>query len=195
MHRCDIIRKTFTFSSNSQTITQKNNYPWIAALIREEVNSNTYVNTKCGSSLVVFLYQFYFSNKRIDFLRQSPSLKIEHLQLSFYSPQIGSTWVVTAAHCVFEDEELVDAKTLSVLLGLHDRSKNSERNRWFFISYLSLFLYFPLKVWYFRVFLSRRKVQVDEILVHENYTAGGSKENDIALLRLGEKTFCCQCTL
>ena len=32
----------------------------------------------------------------------------------------------------------------------------------------------------------RRKVQVDEILVHENYTAGGSKENDIALLRLGE---------
>jgi len=56
-------------------------------------------------------------------------LKIEHLQLSFYSLQIGSTWVVTAAHCVFEDEELVDAKSLSVLLGLHDRSKKSERNR------------------------------------------------------------------
>ena len=137
MHRCDIISKTFTFSSNSQTFTQENNYPWIAALIREEVNSNTYVNTKCGSSLVVFLHQFYFSNKKIDFsnqkidffLKQSPNLKIEHLQLSFYSVQIGSTWVVTAAHCVFEDEELVDAKTLSVLLGLHDRSKKSERNR------------------------------------------------------------------
>ena len=121
-HRCDIISKTFTFSPNYQTFTQENNYPWIAALIREEVNSNTYVNTKCGSSLVVFLYQFYFSYKK-------NSLKIEHLQLSFYSPQIGSTWVVTAAHCVFEDEELVDAKTLSVLLGLHDRSKKSERNR------------------------------------------------------------------
>ena len=40
---------------------------------------------------------------------------------------------------------------------------------------------------YFCVFLFRRKVQVDEIFVHENYTAGGSKENDIALLRLGEK--------
>ena len=40
---------------------------------------------------------------------------------------------------------------------------------------------------YFYVFLFRRKVQVDEIFVHENYTAGGGKENDIALLRFGEK--------
>ena len=64
-----------------------------------------------------------------------------------------------------------------------------------FILQLSLFLYFPLEVSYFHVFLFRRKVQVDEIFVHENYTAGGSKENDIALLRLGEKTFCCQSTL
>ena len=38
-------------------------------------------------------------------------------------------------------------------------------------------------------------MQVDEIFVHGNYTAGGSKENDIALLRLGEKTVCCQCIL
>ena len=55
-----------------------------------------------------------------------------------------------------------------------------------FILQLSLFLYFPLEVSYFHVFLFRGKVQVDEIFVHENYTAGGSKENDIALLRLGE---------
>ena len=58
-----------------------------------------------------------------------------------------------------------------------------------FIFQLSLFLYFPLELSYFCVFLFRRKVQVDEIFVHENYTAGGSKENDIALLRLGEKQF------
>ena len=32
---------------------------------------------------------------------------------------------------------------------------------------------------------SRKKVEVDEIFVHENYTNTGSKENDIALLRLG----------
>ena len=50
-------------------------------------------------------------------------------------------------------------------------------------------------VYLFHVVIYRRKVQVDEILVHENYTAGGSKENDIALLRLGEKTFCCHSTL
>ena len=59
-HRCDIISKTFTFLPNYQIFTQENDYPWIAALIREEVNSNTYVNTKCGSSLVVFPYRFYF---------------------------------------------------------------------------------------------------------------------------------------
>ena len=39
------------------------------------------------------------------------------------------------------------------------------------------------------MYFFRRKVQVDEIFVHGNYTAGGSKENDIALLRLGEKQF------
>ena len=31
----------------------------------------------------------------------------------------------------------------------------------------------------------RKQVRVDEIFVHENYTNTGSKENDIALLRLG----------
>ena len=35
----------------------------------------------------------------------------------------------------------------------------------------------------------RRKVQVDEIFVHSNYTASGSKENDIALLKLGKNSF------
>ena len=29
---------------------------------------------------------------------------------------------------------------------------------------------------------------MDEIFVHENYTVTGSKANDIALLRLGEKS-------
>ena len=47
----------------------------------------------------------------------------------FILNQIGSTWVVTAAHCLYKDEELVAAKSLSILLGLHDRSKKSEPNR------------------------------------------------------------------
>ena len=37
--------------------------------------------------------------------------------------------MVTAAHCLFEDEDIVDVKSLSILLGLHDRSKKSEPNR------------------------------------------------------------------
>ena len=34
--------------------------------------------------------------------------------------------MLTAAHCLFEDteEELVDTKSLSVLLGLHKRERN-----------------------------------------------------------------------
>ena len=50
-----------------------------------------------------------------------------------YIMQIGSTWVVTAAHCLYEDgpdEEVVDVETLSVLLGLHDRRKKLDPNRY-----------------------------------------------------------------
>ena len=35
----------------------------------------------------------------------------------------------------------------------------------------------------------RQQIQVDEIFVHENYTVTGNKANDIALLRLGEKSW------
>ena len=49
-------------------------------------------------------------------------------QLEFH--QIGSTWVVTAAHCVFgKNREIISEKTLSILLGLHDRSAASELKR------------------------------------------------------------------
>ena len=34
----------------------------------------------------------------------------------------------------------------------------------------------------------RKQVGVDEIFVHENFTTSGSKANDIALLRLGDKS-------
>ena len=37
--------------------------------------------------------------------------------------------MVTAAHCLYKDDELVAAKTLSILLGLHDRSKKTESKR------------------------------------------------------------------
>ena len=34
----------------------------------------------------------------------------------------------------------------------------------------------------------RKQVRVDEIFVHENFTTTGSKANDLALLRLGDKS-------
>ena len=43
------------------------------------------------------------------------------------------------------------------------------------------------------VFVLRRQIKVDEIFVHENYTAIGSKANDIALLRLGESKVWVRC--
>ena len=81
--------------------------------------------------------------------------------------------MVTAAHCLYKDDELVSAKSLSIMLGLYDRSKKSEPNR----CHES---FFPLSL-----FFSRKQIQVDEIFVHENYTTTVDKVNDIALLRLG----------
>ena len=37
--------------------------------------------------------------------------------------------MVTAAHCLYKDDELVAAKTLSIMLGLHDRGKKTESKR------------------------------------------------------------------
>ena len=98
--------------------------------------------------------------------------------------QIGSTWVVTAAHCLYEngpDEDgyMVDVKYLSVLLGLHDRSKKSEPYRLHkcHVSF-SCFHY-----------LFRRQIRVDEVFVHEDFNATFSEGNDIALLLLGFKHY------
>ena len=86
--------------------------------------------------------------------------------------------MVTAAHCLYKDGELVAAKSLSILLGLHDRSKKLEPNRCHERG--------KRKKENLLNLISRRQIKVDKIFVHENYTATGSKANDIALLRLGD---------
>ena len=54
--------------------------------------------------------------------------------------------MVTAAHCLYEDGEQVGAKTLSILLGLHDRSKKTEMKRspihkvWYLLHLLFIFV-------------------------------------------------------
>ena len=50
--------------------------------------------------------------------------------------QIGSTWMVTAAHCLYIADKLLSAQSLLVLLGLHDRSKKSEPNRYKKVNFL-----------------------------------------------------------
>ena len=45
--------------------------------------------------------------------------------------QIGNRFALTAAHCLFDDdnEELLPASSFSIMLGLHDRRKAKEPNR------------------------------------------------------------------
>ena len=45
--------------------------------------------------------------------------------------QIGNRFALTAAHCLYDDDnkEVLPASSLSIMLGLHDRSKVTEENR------------------------------------------------------------------
>ena len=47
------------------------------------------------------------------------------------SLQIGNRFALTAAHCLYDDdnEELLPASSFSIMLGLHDRRKAKEPNR------------------------------------------------------------------
>ena len=49
-----------------------------------------------------------------------------------FSPQIGNRFALTAAHCLYEDDntELLHASSFSIMLGLHNRRKTAEPNRW-----------------------------------------------------------------
>ena len=47
------------------------------------------------------------------------------------SPQIGNRFALTAAHCLYDDdnEEVLPASSFSIMLGLYDRRKTKEPNR------------------------------------------------------------------
>ena len=133
-------------------------------MLRDEDEVEDQINTKCSTTLVSF------------------SNFIVYFQPFFQLLQIGSTWVLTAAHCLFKDGEQVAAKTLSILLGLHDRSKTSELNR-------CIELNREMSSALIVVICCRKKVRVDEIFLHENFFTTGSRANDIALLRLGKNSY------
>ena len=109
--------------------------------------------------------------------------------------------MVTAAHCVHDKSgEIIPARTLSIMLGLHDRgkydqepkrcvtypfplvSKKTFSNTNKFVILLRVFR------WYHYNFFARKEIKVDDIFVHEsfNLTLDQVQANDIALLRLGE---------
>ena len=53
-----------------------------------------------------------------------------------FSSQIGTQWMITAAHCVHDSKEdasdqieLLPASSLSVMLGLHDKTLPREEMR------------------------------------------------------------------
>ena len=63
-----------------------------------------------------------------------PSWFVQHYPAPVASsfPQIGNSFALTAAHCLYDDdnEEVLPASSFSIMLGLHDRRKATEPNRW-----------------------------------------------------------------
>ena len=57
-----------------------------------------------------------------------------------FVPQVGTQWMITAAHCVHDskkdndietdDIELLPANSLSVMLGLYNKTLKKEEMRW-----------------------------------------------------------------
>ena len=122
----------FPFNRNTNPIlvlttpVQANAYPWIAALLRDEDIDAQYLNSRCSAVLV----------------SSSPTITSNiHQTLlfsNFYllSPQIGNRFALTAAHCLYDEDEedenrreLLPASSFSIMLGLHDRRKPMEPNR------------------------------------------------------------------
>ena len=64
------------------------------------------------------------------------------------------------------------------MLGLHNRKKTREPNRWLCCQKIRTLLFV-----YYYALLIRKQIRVIKVLVHENFTRA---VNDIALLKLGE---------
>ena len=91
--------------------------------------------------------------------------------------QIGNRFALTAAHCLYDDdnEEVLPASSFSIMLGLHDRRKTKEPNRCLYHHKVNIFI---------SLLCTRRQIRVSKVLLHENFT---DSVNDIAILQLGKK--------
>ena len=81
-------------------------------MIMDKNRDASYVESHCGAMLVCIRY-----------LQNQPTI--------LFPPQIGSRWMVTAAHCLYDNKEKepLPDDSFSVMLGLHDRSKVFEATR------------------------------------------------------------------
>ena len=119
------------------------------------------------------------------FLICKKSLQTDFIcHISLFS-QIGNRYALTAAHCLYynndednNNKELLPASSFSIMLGLHNRKKTREPNRWLCRPKFRTFLF----VYYYALSI-RKQIRVIKVLVHENFTRA---VNDIALLKLGE---------
>ena len=117
-----------SFSTES-SFSQVDAYPWTAALLRDEDIQADYMNSKCAAVIV--------SNSSNMSSNQIPHIvcfgRASGLgNLTNSCPlQIGNRFALTAAHCLYDDdnEELLPASSFSIMLGLHDRRKTKEPNR------------------------------------------------------------------
>jgi len=94
----------------------------------------------------------------IQYDEESRSDNIESSRCS--ASLIGTNWLVTAAHCLFEENEQIPTRSLAVLLGLHDRRRRTEE--------------------------FRKRISVSDVFIHENFTSG-EPTDDIALIRIDER--------
>ena len=122
-------------------LLQANAYPWIAALLRDEDTEADYINSKCAAVLVTLYFPAVLDSL-----------------IFFY--QIGNRFALTAAHCLYDDDneevlkdyrflvfndfvcflecffsqrfvcQVLPATFFSIMLGLHDRRMAKEPNRW-----------------------------------------------------------------
>ena len=91
-----------------------------------------------------------------------------------YHLQVGSNWLLSASHCLYDSgaEEAMDAAGVSVMLGLHDRTNPGEAGRCGVLAAITRFV------------IIRKVVAVTKILLHPNFDAD-FKKNDIALIKIG----------
>ena len=102
------------------------------------------------------------------------SLPLKVSRVNIFFSQIGSNWALTAAHCVYDNdlEENFPANSLTVVFGVHNRTKLTARTRW---------NKSKEKSW---VFAICRVVPVAELVVHPEHNIT-RQIHDIALLKLG----------